>query len=101
MCGTAAGRAPRRASIGWSEMLGRNYTPQWLRHTTAGMEFILTFMAMLGAGILLDMRENCMPAFTLTGGTVGFGIALYRLVAQAREISRQADAKRQDKGDRT
>jgi len=57
-----------------------------LRCTKAGVEFILTFGALLVGGLYLDGRLGTMPAFSLVGGIGGFVLALYRLIRLARTV---------------
>ena len=71
---------------------------RWMRFTTVGLEFSITFLACLGLGYWLDTRDRIAPAWMLTCGAIGFGVAMYRLVRQAQEIRKQGD-KPPDSGD--
>ena len=66
----------------------------WMRNFSVGMEFTITFLSGLFLGMWLDKLHGPAPAYMLTFGAIGFGIALYRLIRQALEIKR-ADAERQ------
>lgn len=70
--------------------------PNLLRYSSAGVEFILLFGVMVGAGVLLDRRMDTLPGWTVTGAVVGFFAALRRLVKQAREIRRRVGVMEED-----
>ncbi len=72
-------------------MFWRDHQHNWMRFTTVGLEFSITFLAGLGLGYWLDTRDRVMPAWMLICGSIGFGAALYRLVRQAQEIRKQDD----------
>ena len=69
-----------------SQMFWKDDTRGWLRYTWVGLQFSVTFMGMLALGLWLDMRGSATPAWTLTLGAIGFGVALYHLIRQAMEI---------------
>ena len=69
------------------------------RHASAGLEFIVTFGLLLGAGLVADRWLDSVPLWTLLGAAAGFAAGLYRLVRTAREIERgQSDKKEDDQG---
>ena len=77
-------------------MFDKHNGPNLRRYAMAGTEFSVTFLLMLLGGLWLDYRKDSMPAYTLTGGVVGFAAALYRLVRQARQIQRLDEESRTD-----
>lgn len=73
---------------------------QWqrvMRYASIGMEFIVSFGLLMLAGLWLDRRIGTLPAFTLVGGALGFGLGLYRLISDVRrderETKKQQDAR--------
>ena len=66
------------------------------RYGTAGVEFIVTFGLLLGAGLLVDRWLESLPVFTLAGALAGFGGGLWRLI----QVGRQAGRRSGDKGPR-
>jgi len=71
-----------------------------LRYVGMGTEFFLTFAIFLGAGLLLDLHLGTLPGLTIAGAAVGFALAMYRLVSQARQINRRAQARPGETGQR-
>ena len=66
--------------------------PNLWRHASAGLEFIVTFGLLLGAGLLLDRWLGSLPVWTLLGAAAGFGAGLQRLIRTARDIERNQKA---------
>ena len=58
--------------------------PEFMKYTTAGIEFTVVFAAFVLLGFWLDRRFGTRVVFTLIGAAVGFAAALYRLVRLAR-----------------
>ncbi|MCD6364871.1 MAG: AtpZ/AtpI family protein [Planctomycetes bacterium] len=71
-------------------MVTQDDNRRWMRYTTVGMEFSVTFLAFMALGFFLDRWEDPSgpPAWMLTLGAIGFGIGLHRLIRQANEIRR-------------
>ena len=72
--------------------------PNLWRHASAGLEFIVTFGLLLGAGLLVDRWLGSMPVWTSLGAVAGFGAGLIRLIRLGREIDRRSG--RDDDGPR-
>jgi len=71
-----------------------------LRYIGVGTEFFLTFAILLAAGVLLDIHLGTLPGLTIAGAAAGFALATYRLVRQARQINRDAQAQPGSRGQR-
>ena len=72
----------------------------WIRYTSVGMEFTITFLAGLALGYWLDGIHGPRPAYMLVMGALGFGAGLYRLIRQAmrmRNETMQPPGKHEDK----
>ncbi len=65
-------------------MSEQDQSPNLWQYASAGIEFIVTFGALLGGGLLLDRWLGSTPAFTLVGALAGFAGGLYRLVRTGR-----------------
>jgi len=76
-------------------MRNSRHRSRLLRHSTAGIQFTLTFLLGLGGGYLLDRHMKTTPGFTAWGGLLGFLIGVYRLFRQGRGILREGDKHRQ------
>lgn len=68
-----------------------------LRYGTVGLEFFLTFGLFLWLGFLVDrsVMEGWLgvptwPSFTVLGGLIGFGVAMYRITRQGWGILKEA-----------
>ena len=59
-----------------------------LQYISLGVEFILLFGLPLAAGLMLDVRLETTPGFTVLGAAIGFTIGLRRLIRQGRQIQR-------------
>ena len=71
--------------------------PNLWRHASAGLEFIVTFGLLLGAGLLADHWLGSTPLWTLLGAAAGFAAGLQRLLRAARDIERNEKGKEGDK----
>jgi len=79
-------------------MPDKDQKPNLLSYLSVGTEFILTFGAVLTAGLLLDRwRHSRFPWLTLLGAGCGFAIALYRLIRQSlRQGGKSQQGQRRD-----
>ncbi len=59
-----------------------------MRYITVGLEFTLTFGAMLAGGMWLDSRLDTLPAFTIAGLAVGFAAGLTLLIRRSSSLRR-------------
>jgi F0F1-type ATP synthase assembly protein I len=73
------------------------------RLATAGVEFIGTFALVLAGGYMLDRWLErwivTRPAFTVWGAIIGFCLALYRLVKQAKAGAKDMESTDEDTSD--
>lgn len=58
-----------------------------MRYTWLGAEFAAIFIGFTYGGITLDKKLGSHPWLTLIGVTLGFSIALYRLIFVAKKLS--------------
>jgi hypothetical protein len=59
------------------------------RYASAGIEFIVTFGLLLGAGLMVDRWiRDTVPVFTLVGAVAGFAAGLWRLIRVGRDMQR-------------
>ena len=72
-------------------MVQKHNVYAWRKYYWVGLEFSITFIAVLCFGLWLDQRRGMTPAYTITFGVLGFAAAMYRLVRQAREIRKLSD----------
>ena len=81
-------------------MTGQPERGNLLRYATAGIQFSAVFAFFAMGGMLLDFRLNTMPGYTLLGMAVGFGLGLYRLLRQAKELRRIEQNRDEESKDR-
>ncbi len=58
----------------------------WLRYTHLGMQYCLTLLLCVGAGMWADPRLGTSPWLTIVGALLGFAAATYVIVREARLI---------------
>lgn len=66
--------------------------PEFMKYTTAGIEFTVVFAIFVLVGFWLDSRLGTRVVFTLVGTAVGFAAAVYRLVRLARGFRPKDDS---------
>ena len=71
--------------------------PNLWRHASAGLESVVTFGLLLGAGLLVDRWLGSLPLWTLLGAAAGFLAGLHRLIRTARDIERNEKSKEKDR----
>lgn len=71
--------------------MAKGRRPNPLRLSTAGVEFIIIFGALLAGGYLLDSWTGWSPAGTVWGAMLGFAAAMYRLLKQAQAAKHYTD----------
>jgi len=71
-----------------------------LRYSSIGVEFIVLFGIGVAGGMLMDNWLKAWPGFTVIGTTMGFLVALRRLVAQGRQIEREGRAEPEPPADK-
>jgi F0F1-type ATP synthase assembly protein I len=68
----AGGRRPKRP----------DGSHTWLRYSHLGLQFCLTFLLLVGAGVWADRRLGTGPWLTVVGAAAGMAAATYLLVRQ-------------------
>ena len=70
------------------------------RYSAVGIEFTIVFLAFVLGGYWLDHRFKVLPANTILGTCVGFGLALWRLLSRVKRLkSRREDQDSNDSAD--
>lgn len=65
-------------------MASEDRQASWLRYSTLGIQFCLTFGLFVGLGVWADRRWDLSPWLTIAGCFLGMGAAMYLLI---REVS--------------
>ncbi len=81
-------------------MVGSDGREDLARYGTAGLEFILTFLAGVGLGWLADGWLGWSPWLTLVGACAGFAGGLTRLILLAGEYQRRSQGRNSRNRDR-
>ena len=61
---------------------------EYLRYSTVGLEYAVTFGVGLAAGYGVDLLAGTVPGFTVIGGVVGFLLGTRRLARQGKALSK-------------
>ncbi len=61
---------------------------EYLRYSTVGLEYALTFGVGLAAGYAGDLLAGTMPGFMVIGGVIGFLVGTRRLARQGKALSK-------------
>lgn len=65
-----------------------------MQHSSAGIQFTLTFLLGLGGGYLLDRHLGTTPGFTANGGVLGFVVGVWGLFRRGRKILKEGEEQR-------
>ncbi len=61
---------------------------EYLRYSTVGLEYALTFGVGLAAGYAADLLAKTTPGFMVIGGVIGFLVGTRRLARQGKALAK-------------